>query len=392
MPYIDESYEPTATDVLCAYHLEPCAGGNMRQAAEELCKKSSVDLAGGPRVENLAATAYRLGDDAIKVAFPAELFEPGNIPQMLTIIAGKIFGLERIGRLRLQDVCFPEWWIHSFSGSAYGTNIIEKFFDSPARPLVCSMISPEIGLDLETYVDKADASFMGGCDMVRDSPQIANSKKNPFDERVKRMLALAKDCAQSTGMPKSYFPNVSGPGEVVLRRIDLVLKAGGHGVVVDFHACGFATLQMVRNNFPELIIYADRTSHAATARDKRHGISMTTLGKFARLAGADLTEIGSITGDMVETEAHVVQLHANLLADIFRTRDPERFDQDWYGQGNSLPVTSGGLTADDIRGLRYRFGNHLVLQFGRSMTGIAEVTREHIERFLDELGPLVPLV
>jgi ribulose 1,5-bisphosphate carboxylase large subunit-like protein len=194
-------------------------------------------------------------------------------------------------------------------------------------------------------------------------------------------------------MPKLYFPNVSGPGDVVLRRIEHVLQKGGKGVVVSFQASGFGVLQMARNLFPELIIYGDRTSHAAMARDKRQGIAMTVLGKLARVAGADLIEIGSITGDMVETEAMVVQLHSNLLADIFRTRFPEqRFDQDWHGLNNSLPVVSGGISAEDIRELRQRFGNHLVLQFVRSMTGKEKVTKQHVERFLDELGPLVPLV
>jgi len=41
---------------------------------------------------------------------------------------------------------------------------------------------------------------------------------------------------------------------------------------------------------------------------------------------------------------------------------------------------------------RQRFGNHLVLQFVRGMTGQEKVTKQHVEKFLDELGPLVPLV
>jgi hypothetical protein len=60
---------------------------------------------------------------------------------------------------------------------------------------------------------------------------------------------------------------------------------------------------------------------------------------------------------------------------------------------NSLPVISGGLTAEDIRELRSRFGNEIVLQFGRSMTGVEDKNlTQKVEHFLDELGPLVPLV
>ncbi len=393
MSYVNETYQPAANEILCSYRLEPAGGRDMRAAVEELCIKASVDLAGGAMIKDLIARAYWIKANTVKVAFPAELFEDGNIPQMLTLVAGKIFGLEKIGSLRLQDIRFPAWWLKTFRGPAYGSALIEKIFETPGRPLVSSAISPEVGLDLNAYHVKAEASFMGGCDIVRDSPQLHNMKSNSFEARVNALLALAADCANKSGMPKMYFPNVSGPGDVVLKRIEHVLKKGGKGVVLCFQAAGFGILQMVRNQFPELIIYGDRTSHAAMARDKRQGIAMTVLGKLARVAGADLVEIGSITGDMVETEAMVVQLHTNLIADIFKTRFPEqRFDQDWHGFNNSLPVVSGGITADDIRELRQRFGNHLVLQFVRSMTGKEKVTKQHVETFLDELGPLVPLV
>jgi ribulose 1,5-bisphosphate carboxylase large subunit-like protein len=95
---------------------------------------------------------------------------------------------------------------------------------------------------------------------------------------------------------------------------------------------------------------------------------------------------------MLETHAQVVQLHTNLLAGEFVTRDPQRFNQNWFGVKESMPVISGGLTSDDIRDLRYTFGHNMVLQFGRSMTGGDSVSPEHVERFLFHMGSLVPLV
>ena len=392
MTYVDQAYQPQSSDVLCSYYLEPAKSKTIQQVAQELCNKASVDMRAGAYFEKLAACAYEFREDTMKVAYPAELFEAGNIPQMLSIIAGRIFGLDIIHNLRLQDVAFPEWWIKSFRGTAYGSQIIPKFFENPERPLVSGRITPEVGLDVDAYANKAMATFIGGCDIVRDAAQMTSPPKNDFEARVNAVLRVAKAAEQKIGMPKVYFPNVSGPGDLVLKRTKIALASGAKGVILDFQTCGFGTLQMLRNEFPELIIYGDRTSHAAMARNKRQGISMTTLGKFARLAGADLVEIGSITGDMVETEAHVVQLHMNLLANLFITRDPHRFNQEWFGLGNSLPVISGGLTAEDIRELRNRFGHEIVLQFGRSMTGTEHDLAKKVESFLDELGPLVPLV
>ncbi len=392
MPYIDKAYQPQPTDLLCSYHLEPTNGKTLESVTEELCSKAAIDTSSGANRESLAARAYAIDGNNAKVAYPAEHFEAGNIPQVLSVVAGRIFGLANIANLRLLDLRFPEWWVKSFRGPAQGSEALHQLLGSPERPLVSALIAPEVGMDLETYRKKAVAALMGGCDIVRDSHQLTDLAKNRFEERVRSVLALTHEAAVKSDLPKLYFPNVTGAGDVMLKRTRFVLSNGGKGVLIDFHTCGLSALQMLRNEFPELIIYADRTSHGAAARNKKHGLAMTVLGKLARLAGADLVEIGSITGDMIETHAQVVQLHTNLLAENFTSQNPQRFNQNWFGLKKCMPVLSGGLTSDDIRELRYTFGHAMVLQFGRSMTGRDNITPEYIQRFLFDMGPLVPLV
>jgi ribulose-bisphosphate carboxylase large chain len=392
MSYVDLNYRPAPTDLLCSYHLEPTEGKTLATVAEELCSKAAIDASAGSNREALAARAYSIDGNTVKVAYPAEHFEPGNIPQLLSVVAGRILGLVNIANLRVLDIQFPAAHVKSFRGPTHGSEALHKYFEEPQRPLVSALMAPEVGMDLKTYTQKAFAVLIGGCDIVRDSHQLTDLPNNRFEERVKSVLALAQEAAKKSDLPKLYFPNVTGAGDVVLKRARFVAQAGGKGAVIDFQTCGFGVLQMLRNEFPELIIYADRTSHGAAARNKRHGISMTALGKLARLAGADLVEIGSITGDMIETHAQVVQLHSILLSEHFITQDARRINQNWFGLKKCLPVISGGLTSDDIRDLRYTFGHNMVLQFGRSMTGGDSVTPEHVERFLFHMGSLVPLV
>ncbi len=392
MTYIDKAYQPQPTDLLCSYHLEPTNGKTLESVTEELCSKAAIDMSTGANREPLAACAYAIDGNNVKVSYPADHFEPGNIPQVLSVVAGRIFGLANIANLRLLDMRFPEWWVKSFRGPAHGSDDLHQILGDPERPLVSALIAPEVGMDLQTYKKKAFAALMGGCDMIRDSHQLTDLSNNRFEERVKTVLALTHEAAAKSELPKLYFPNVTGAGDVILKRTRFATQAGCRGVVIDFHTCSLSALQMLRNEFSDLIIYADRTSHGATARNKKHGIAMTTLGKLARLAGADLVEIGSITGDMIETQAQVVALHTNLLAENFTSQNPQRFSQNWYGLKKCMPVLSGGLTSDDIRELRYTFGHEMVLQFGRSMTGRDNITPESIERFLFDMGPLVPLV
>ena len=378
MTYLDTTYRPEPTDLLCSYHLEPTEGKNLAAVAEELCSKAAIDASTGANREKLAARAYSIDGNTVKVAFPTEHFDPGNIPQMLSVVAGRIFGLTNLGNLRLLDIQFPAAYVKGFRGPAHGSEALHQYFDNPERPLVAALMAPEVGMDLKTYTQKASAVLLGGCDIVRDSHQLTDLPNNRFEERVKSVLALRHEAAKKTELPKLYFPNVTGAGDVVLKRTQFALQAGCKGVVIDFQTCGFGILQMLRNEFPDLIIYADRTSHGAQARNKRHGISMTTLGKLARLAGADLVEIGSVTGDMIETQAQVVQLHAILLAEHYITQDLRRLNQNWFGLKKAVPVISGGITSDDIRDLRYTFGHNMVLQFGRSLTGGDSVTPEGV--------------
>jgi len=57
----------------------------------------------------------------MKVAYPVELFEPGNIPQLLSDVAGNIFGMKDVKNLRLEDVEFPKGYLRSFEGPVWGS-------------------------------------------------------------------------------------------------------------------------------------------------------------------------------------------------------------------------------------------------------------------------------
>ncbi|MDZ7344752.1 MAG: ribulose-bisphosphate carboxylase large subunit, partial [candidate division KSB1 bacterium] len=85
MPYIDNRYRPQPSDLLCSYHIEPATGKTVEAVTEELCSKAAIDVSTGPNRERLVAHAYAIDDHNLKVAYPFDHFEPGNIPQMLSV-------------------------------------------------------------------------------------------------------------------------------------------------------------------------------------------------------------------------------------------------------------------------------------------------------------------
>jgi ribulose-bisphosphate carboxylase large chain len=59
-----------------------------------------------------------LGDGSylVKIAYPVDLFEEGNMPGFLASVAGNIFGMRRAAGLRLEDLYLPKRFLEYFKG------------------------------------------------------------------------------------------------------------------------------------------------------------------------------------------------------------------------------------------------------------------------------------
>ncbi len=116
----------------------------------------------------------------IKIAYPVELFEAGNMPCILSSIAGNIFGMKAVKNLRLEDISFPEKIVKSFKGPKFGINGVRKVLKVRKRPLVGTIIKPKVGLNPDKHAKVAYEAWVGGCDIVKDDENLTNQKFNPF--------------------------------------------------------------------------------------------------------------------------------------------------------------------------------------------------------------------
>ena len=62
----------------------------------------------------LAARVISVQGSEVEIAFPDDLFEPGNGPQYLSVVAGNL------KKVRLQDVIFPQSIIRAHKGPRFG--------------------------------------------------------------------------------------------------------------------------------------------------------------------------------------------------------------------------------------------------------------------------------
>ena len=103
--FIKKDYIPDPEeDVIAVFRVKPAKGFSVEDAAGGVAAESSVGTwttlytwYDQGRVNRLMGKAYyfrNLGDGSyvVRVAYPAELFEEGNMPGFLASVAGNIFG------------------------------------------------------------------------------------------------------------------------------------------------------------------------------------------------------------------------------------------------------------------------------------------------------------
>ena len=365
--YLNLKYKPK-DDLVCLFRIEPSRGLTIRKAAETVALESSigtwVDVKTSKRyVNRLAAKVFSIKGNFVKIAYPSELFEKNNVPNILSSIAGNIFGMKAIKNLRLEDVSFPKIILKSFKGPKYGIQGIRKFMKVYDRPLLGTIIKPKLGLKTLYHAKIAYESWVGGCDLVKDDENLASQRFNIFEERVARTLEKADKAEEETGERKAYLINVTAETNEMIRRVELVEKQSGRFIMVDVVTEGFGALQTLRDANFKLAIHAHRAMHAAFTRNKKHGISMIVLADFLRLIGVDTLHIGTVVGKL---EGGLEEV-SNLKEEIEKKNVREskiRLTQDWGKIKPIMAVSSGGLSAIHVPYLIKHLGKNLVIQAG----------------------------
>ena len=360
LDFIDPTYKPKETDLTCTFYVEP-EGISLQEAAGGVAAESSVGTwteltTEKPYVKRLAAQVFDIKANVIKIAYPIELFEPANMPNILSSVAGNVFGLKALKNLRLLDIHFPKALLGSFKGPAFGIAGIRNLLKIPTRPLVGTIIKPKLGLKTIDHAKVAYEAWSGGCDVVKDDENLSSQTFNPFEERLSQTLESRDKAQQETGERKVYMVNITAETNLMLKRAEAVVAQGGEYVMVDILTTGWSALQTLRDQNFKLVIHAHRAGHAAFTKNKQHGIAMRPIATVARVIGVDQLHVGTVVGKMSETKAEVL----------------ENIDACKSSMGNLkpvLPVASGGIHPRLVPPLLETFGNDVVIQAGGGIHG-----------------------
>jgi len=360
LDFVDLRYEPKATDVICTFHVVP-DGISLKQAAGGVAAESSVGTwteltTAKPYVEKLAAHVFSIKRSLVKIAYPIQLFELGNMPNILSSVAGNVFGLRALKNLRLGDISFPARLVESFKGPKFGIEGVRKLLGVYDRPLVGTIIKPKLGLETADHARVAYDAWAGGCDIVKDDENLSSQTFNPFEDRLTKTLESRDKAEEETGERKVYMINVTAETREMVKRAESVMNHGGEYIMVDILTCGFSALQTLRDQDFNLVIHAHRAGHAAFSKNPLHGISMRVISKVARAVGVDQLHVGTVVGKMFETKEGVAE-------------NCEALKMPMHGLKPVLPVASGGLHPRLVPALVEFFGKDFAIQAGGGIHG-----------------------
>ena len=363
--FVDRGYRPKETDIVCTFYVEP-DGISIEEAAGGVAAESSVGTwteltTTKPYVEELAARAFSIEGNNVRIAYPMELFEKGNMPNILSSVSGNVFGLRALRNLRLNDIRLPNDLVRSFKGPKYGIEGIRKLLKVYDRPLVGTIIKPKLGLKTPDHAKVAYEAWIGGCDIVKDDENLSSQGFNPFEQRLVKTLESRDKAEKETGEKKVYMVNITSETKEMLKRAEFVEKHGGEYVMVDILTCGFSALQTLRDQDFDLMIHAHRAGHAAFTKNPKHGVSMRVIARIARIIGVDQLHVGTVVGKMFETKEDVAENCGALREEVNHLK-------------TVLPVASGGLHPGLVPALIDFFGKDFVIQAGGGIHGHKEGT------------------
>jgi ribulose-bisphosphate carboxylase large chain len=380
--FVDLEHTPDKDDVIALFHFEPADGMEPKEAAGRIASESSTGtwttLSEYPaRMDSLKAKAFWMDGGLVKVAYPLDLWERGNISQLLSGIAGNIFGMKGVKKLRLIDARLPLKYVRSFPGPNMSMKGIRRMMRVRDRPLTGAVPKPKIGFSALEHARVGYETWMGGFDFVKDDENLSSLPFNSFGRRV-RYLARMRDRAEArTGEIKDAYVNITAKVSEMKKRADLLHKNGFRYAMMDVVIVGHAAVQELRDHLTDLgmAIHAHRAMHAAFTRDATHGISMPFLAKTMRLIGVNQIHSGTAVGKLVGEKSEV-----KAVADILRERiSPEvegtLLGQDWGTIKTAFPVSSGGLHPGLIPDVMSIYGNELVLLVSGGIHGHPKGTR-----------------
>ena len=299
----------------------------------------------------------------LKLSWPLQNLG-ASLPNLLATVAGNLYELKHVAKLRLLDIELPDEFAAAYPGPAFGIAGTRKLAGVATGPLVGTIIKPSVGLSADGTTEFVDQLCAAGVDFIKDDELQADGPSCPFDERARKVMNVINRHADRSGKKVMYAFNLTGELDEMKRRHDLVLSLGGTLTMLSLNSVGLTGFNAFRKH-AQLPIHAHRNGWGYL----KDGWSYIAYQKLWRLAGADQMHVNGLANKFQETDESVIASARECFIPLFKHKPCTVMPVFSSGQTvNQAPGTWAALQSTD---LIYLAGGGLFAHPGGIAAGVA---------------------
>jgi ribulose 1,5-bisphosphate carboxylase large subunit-like protein len=284
---------------------------------------------------------YKRAD--VDIDFPLEVIGT-DIAALVTIAFGGVFSVRGLSGVRIVGLTLPPEFIRAHPGPAFGIAGSRRLTGVQGRPLIGSIIKPNLGLAPEDVAAVTRELVEAGVDFIKDDEKMMNPGYAPLADRVRAVMPVILDHEQKTGRRVMYaFGIASADPDTMLRHHDIVADAGGNAAVIPINSIGYGGMSFLRKR-SRLVLHAHRTGWDMLTRHPDLGLDFSVYQTLWRLLGVDQFQVNGIGAKYWEPDDSFVRSFHDCMTPLLSDSDralPVIGSGQWGGQAPETYARNG---------------------------------------------------
>lgn len=281
----------------------------------------------------------------VTISFPVDNIG-ANLATLAATVAGNLFDIGEATGLRLESLDLPTGYRQRFDMPRHGVAGTRTLLGITGRPVLGTIIKPNVGLSAEATGELAGQLCEAGLDFIKDDEVCADPVHAPLAERVPAVMARLRRYRERTGRNVMYAFNITDETDAMRRHADLIEREGGCCAMAALNWCGLSAIQTLRRS-TALAIHGHRAGYGAFSRHPALGLGFQAYQTLWRLAGIDHLHVHGIDGKFSQANAEVVESARDCLTPLGNGDAvmPAFSSGQWAG---TMPATFEQVQSDDL--------------------------------------------
>lgn len=283
----------------------------------------------------------------LRVSFPCDNVG-ANLPTLAATVSGNLFDLGEVTGLRLESMKLPRYYREQFDLPRHGISGTRNLTGVQGRPLLGTIIKPNVGLSPEETGDLVGRLCEAGVDFIKDDEVCANPTHAPLADRVRAVMRRVRMHQDKTGKHVMVAFNITDETDEMRRHADLIASEGGTCMMVSLNWCGYSAIQTLRRH-SGLALHGHRNGYGALSRHPLLGFSFNAWQTLWRLTGVDHMHVHGLQGKFSQTDEEVIESAQDSLSALCEGLDdrvlPAFSNGQWAG---TVPITWESVRSNDL--------------------------------------------